>query len=80
MVPRYLAISTIGLCYQTIDSACTGIYTYVSGADVSWYLSISWVGLQTTIVLTVVAKEGSSHFSCSLAFDVFPHVAHIVFV
>ena len=70
-----LAVSS---CNQTVDSACTGIYTYVSGADIRWRLSMSWEGLQSAVVLTVISEKSSTNFPSCLTLYVFPHANLIV--
>ena len=70
-----LAVSS---CNQTVDSAYTGIYTYVSGADIRLRLSISWEGLQAAVVLTVISEKSAADFPRRLALDVFPHANLIV--
>jgi hypothetical protein len=75
LVPMCLAVSS---CNQTVDSACTGIYTYVSGADIRLRLSISWEGLQAAVVLTVISEKSAAYFPGSLAPDVFAHANLIV--
>ena len=76
LVPICLAVTS---CSQTVDSACTGIYTYVSGADIRWRLSmLSWEGLQSAVVLNFISEKSTTNFPCSLTLYVFPHANLIV--